>query len=535
MKYFQAYFRRLGIVLFGVIFLSLSTTSMLIAQDQGPYPEPRFPKWMAEPTKDDLLKAARYAVRQTEGYSTLGNAEKGMTVHVFTDYRQDMDVWNAIKQAWAERGVEAVLVHGWEVMDMSEDEYKKRAEANMITAKDGWKEYGVFDPIYMPYIPSDIQEEIGQPLAARWKAQHEIDYGRRPEVKYLFVGEGGGGRREEDHAGKFLGNWVYWSKSDLLMRDSMFPSDVWKMVDEHIVRAIPYVSEGTFHDPEGTRLHWTLTPQQSQNWDKESGLSSYGSGHLNVYPPPPQATWKEGVIVAGGNHTGFMPSMEVHISEHGRITEIKGGGKSGDVFRGLYYHPKFYNADFPSAPEKGYWYLKTDGFGTNPKAVRNMERLVYGTVEKANLIERRRAGVQHFSFASPAGPERGDIGAEDIAYAKQLGVPISHTAHMHVYFGTLKWRLRDTGEWVTLSEKGMVKAFENPEVRALAARYGEPDVIFSYDWVPAIPGINYPGDYEDNYAPDPAGWLARMWNRIKDGSYEYYVEDYEMFDSDTMF
>jgi len=534
-------FNLIGSVFFSVALLLMTSAVVQesIAQDNGEpmvnpgsYPAPRYPSFLENATKEQLLAAARVAVRQTEGYSTLGVAERGQTVHVFTMYNQDMDVWEAIKEAWAERGVTGILVQGWEILEMSKEEYEKRAKENLLTGESGWKEFALFEPDYLKFLSPEAQKEMGNPLATRWIADNEKKYGQRPEIEYIFVGEGGGGRRVAQHGKKFLGNWIYASKGDLMAKDVYFPSDIWKMVDETIVRPIPHVSEGTFHDPQGTRLRWNQTPQQSQLWDKESGLTSYSSGHLTIYPPPQQATWTEGVIVANANHTAFYPEMTARIDEKGKLTEVTGGGKAGDMFRMLQENPLLKDAHFPSYSEPGYWYLMQDGMGTNPKTVRNMGKLVQGSVEKPNLIERRRAGIQHFSFSSPIGDSSFggmDMNDPDFIYAQERGIPIKHTSHMHVYFGTLKWKLRDTGEWITIMDKGWVTAFDNPEVRALASKYGNPDVIFSYDWVPAIPGVNVEGDYQKDFARDPWAWLTSEWESIKNGTYKYFVNDYEMF------
>ena len=45
-------------------------------------------------------------------------------------------------------------------------------------------------------------------------------------------------------------------------------------------------------------------------------------------------------------------------------------------------------------------------------------------------------------------------------------------------------------------------SLDNPEVRALASRYGNPDELLQEDWRPGMPGINLPGDYAD-YAANP--------------------------------
>jgi hypothetical protein len=336
----------------------------------------------------------------------------------------------------------------------------------------------------------------------------------------VWGGGAGGGPRAPptagDHASKFLGNWIYESPLDLLGKASEFPADVWNMVDDKIVKPIPHVAEGTFTDPEGTRLRWTIAPEQRKLW------SGGGDNHLNVYPSGELATWTEGVIASTANHTGFYPAMHVHISRAGRVDRVEGGGRTGDLFRMLVEHPKMRTAHFPSAPEAGYWYLSADGFATNPKFVRDLARLADGSANIANLAERNRAGVQHFSFSSPA---RTDA---DQAYAKGHGVPLEHTAHMHVHFSTVRWRLEDTGEWITIAERGNIKAFEDPEVRALAARYGDPALIFRYEWIPTVPGVNSPGDYTADYGRDPWGWISAEWERIKTGAYEHYADQYSL-------
>jgi hypothetical protein len=97
---------------------------------------------------------------------------------------------------------------------------------------------------------------------------------------------------------------------------------------------------------------------------------------------------------------------------------------------------------------------------------------------------------------------------------------------MHVYFPTVQWKLRDTGEWITIADKGYVKAFDDPEVRALASRYGDPEQVFRYEWIPQIPGINAPGDYEKDFAQDPWAAMMAQWKQIQDGTYAYFIEDY---------
>jgi hypothetical protein len=59
---------------------------------------------------------------------------------------------------------------------------------------------------------------------------------------------------------------------------------------------------------------------------------------------------------------------------------------------------------------------------------------------------------------------------------------------------------------VPVIEGGRLSAYDDPDVRDLAAQHGDPDVLLRDDWVPDIPGVTVPGDYAE-YARDPATWV----------------------------
>jgi hypothetical protein len=82
--------------------------------------------------------------------------------------------------------------------------------------------------------------------------------------------------------------------------------------------------------------------------------------------------------------------------------------------------------------------------------------------------------------------------------------------------------LRNADRWVTLIEKGRLKSLDNPEVRALASRYGNPDQLLTEDWRPEIPGINAPGDYTTGYAPDPWKTVKGVIDRVIAGNYDHF-------------
>ena len=112
---------------------------------------------------------------------------------------------------------------------------------------------------------------------------------KHPEIEYIYAATGGRGSWESalgKHGEKFQGNWIYIWNFDLLNKGAEFPADVWSLLEEKMIRPIPFVSEVTFQDPEGTNLHWNLTPEEAQIWARSTGISN----HLNVYPSPLRST-----------------------------------------------------------------------------------------------------------------------------------------------------------------------------------------------------------------------------------------------------
>ena len=58
--------------------------------------------------------------------------------------------------------------------------------------------------------------------------------------------------------------------------------------------------------------------------------------------------------------------------------------------------------------------------------------------------------------------------------------------------------------------------------RALASRYGDPDYLLAEDWIPEVPGINAPGDYMRDYAPNPGKIALQTMTDAMKGSYKHY-------------
>src|SRR5207245_1130264 len=150
------------------------------------------------------------------------------------------------------------------------------------------------------------------------------------------------------------------------------------------------------------------------------------------------------------------------------------------------------------------WHIIDATIGSNPKTFRTIESLWSTAIPWiGGGNERYRAGVIHFGF----GAEHDD--PEFVKFGRENKAPVKHMAHLHAYFPTYEIKDRETGEWFKVIDRGRLTVLEDPAVRRLAALIADPDQLLAYDWVPAIPGINHPGDYGRDYAPDPAAWIRR--------------------------
>lgn len=526
-----------------------------IGSPTGNYPAPRYLKTLVQSSDEELLNAARVVVRQTYGMAGLGRAKPGWTVHVYLPYNQDMDVFHALQQAWSELDVKAIPIQPWEISGETRKEYEAGLEEDnsLLHGYEPYKEIGMFDASYYPYLSEEAKKKQGKGKGVVESLRTFGDYlDKHPEVKHIVRDPGGANAwfcaYSPEHCQKWFANWTYINVLDLVNNSIHFPSDVWNLIEETIAKPVKHVVEGTLTDPEGTNLHWEVSREQAQSWAKYVNLP-IANNHMFLYPNAITATVMEGVVAGCANHTGFMPCMKVYLTKTGRVDKVVGGGLTGDYFRELIDHPKFSpeNVCFPGVSDCGYWFLSADGFGTNPKKIRNMYSMIQGQLDVPNLWERERGGVQHLSFTGASGMQatnrsvveaaikNGDSGVGIFGldprlemYAFENNIPTGHTNHIHNYFPTIKWRLRDTGEWLTISKDGRPVPYDNPEIRALASKYGDVDKIFSYDWIPAIPGINIEGDYDRDYAEDPWQWVMNEWEQIKEGVYPYLVEGYSM-------
>ncbi|MDA8269793.1 MAG: hypothetical protein M0Z39_00065 [Actinomycetota bacterium] len=459
------------------------------------YPRPRHPWYLHQkPTDniDELMPIARTLSRRRYGRCALGVVEPGEEVLIVTHRSQNDAVYEAIRRALLERGVAKV-----ERVDLSD----LGIDVGTYSAEDGWRE--ITDRL------NDMINEGVEFTAVARKVKQYLD--DRPGYTAVIAGEAGRNHWERAASEKFRNNWLYVTYEDFISRANAFPDELWRTLDLKVIAALRDAAKVRITSPEGTDIGWDVTEHQAELWPKGAYISGHilGSTIQGIRFGHPVETFLEeaktlfptlnGVVAGTSNHTGYFPHIEVHV-ENGMITEIIGGGKYGELWREV--KERFKDVQYPGFPYKGWAYFNDASIGTNPKSYRQVSTLWSYTDSWTNLPERAQAGVIHFGF----GAEHWD--QTFLGYARQNKLPTMHFPHVHNIFATYEILRRSTGEWYKLIDKGRLTPLDDEDTIRLANCLGGPELL-EYDWIPALPGINYPGDYKTDYAPDAVKWIRQ--------------------------
>ncbi len=265
-------------------------------------------------------------------------------------------------------------------------------------------------------------------------------------------------------------------------------------------------------DPEGTDISWTIKPnyweEGKDTYRKGTGVQSFNivhEGHISAMPlgMGPQsfeANDADGVIAGTLNHAGPFPHIRMVVSRGG-ASGIEGGGEYGRLWReGL---SKWANVQFPGTPGPGKNKLWEVAIGTNTKAIRPRS-----FAEEGGSWERARSGVIHWGVGARTGFVYGVQQPNEWEDFSHAHPGADGHAHIHTYFTTLEVETAD-GQIIPIISKGRLTALDDPGIRQIAAKYGDPDELLQEIWIPGMPGINTPGDYWETYANDPVSYIRK--------------------------
>ena len=542
------------------------------------YPAPRWPSYFKPPKAiDDLMPAARQLVRNKSGFLGVGMGvlQAGETVLIVPTIKSDPMVVEAVTRALTERKVASHVRYTYELLGQKREEVlrqeeahqkgKRIAEAGLYQAS-SWITGQFPEPgapkAWLRQRRPDVYKELfpnegNDPAAANEpKVEEPLSWAREmslvgaaiqeylkshPQIRGVFWGTGGGtGLRRAMYPmqDKFLGTFVNDNIYTLQSQMTDYPGDVWQLAEEQLLEPLVYAERLEITDPEGTNLWSDLTPDMAERWSQ----GAYQRGHLYMFPnqatgrfgysfvdyPSFSKKWLprepialiDGVLAGTNGHGGFFPRWEITF-KNGFIADVKGGGAQGEALKEFLHYPGLNDRVYPYHKTPGFWYLYEIAFGTHPKGFRNPQPILESG---DTLPERARSGVVHWGLGirlwhDPDAPTESKVWSD---FTKKHNVPFDHGWHTHTYFTTYKIRLRNADKWVTLLDKGRMTSLDDPEVRALASRYGDPDYLLTEDWIPEVPGINTRGDYLKDYAPTPGPYALTVIDKAAKGTYEHY-------------
>lgn len=300
-------------------------------------------------------------------------------------------------------------------------------------------------------------------------------------------------------------NYIFWDTLDKFVTSVGFPMEIQNAIDK---AAWALATQGVkFHasDPEGTDMTWTVRPQAWKEAQNTYGFQIVHEGHLSPLPLGEgidsfMANDATGVIAGTINHAGPFPHLRVSVNQ-GSVGSAEGGGRYGQLVNMIV--DKWSDTQLPGHPGPGVNKLWEVAIGTNPKGIRTKS---YENV--GGSWERSRSGVIHWGFGSRTGFVMERLMPTEWAdFHEKNDVPSGHI-HIHTYFTTMDLTTA-SGEVKRLIDKGRLTVLDDPQVRQVAAKYGDPDELLQEVWIPGMPGINVPGNYMEEYGKDPVSYIRK--------------------------
>jgi hypothetical protein len=421
----------------------------------------------------DLLETARHVARSDEvrrtaaGFIGYGATGPGQRVLIGVDTQTDPAITDSISAALREMGATVDVVIAQTEADREFDDLD---EIKVAIRRQPWVE----NPRRWEGTPwiEDLAKTRGYDLLIHGKG------GAIPKVTHRYEGF----------------PWVVTDHFD--GPSNLFPRALHRLINEKTWSRITANTGSRLRltDPEGTNLSLTILAEPLRDTTRHDYGMSPKWGHLMAHPPTPieRTDDSTGVIAGTLNHFSRpFPRIEVQV-ENARMTGIRGGGVYGDGWRDLEAEAK--DIQYPCFPAPGLFWLWELAIGTNPKIVRpgNIRYLSSGGFE----WERRRAGIIHAGLGTRwRSSEEVWAGERHLVYG-----------HLHVHLLTPTLIVETPKGDVPVIEGGRLSAYDDADVRDLAATFGDPDQLLHDDWIPEIPGITVPGDYAE-YSKEPSRWI----------------------------
>jgi len=445
----------------------------------GEYPAPRTPDYNPNVTVEDLLPAARVLVRKPAKRQPLepGYAVKpGQHILILVTSTFDDRVLEAIRLAIEEVGGRPDIMKTW------------TAPSARVSGNRGFEEFRVFKgegAAGTANRPPRFGFTKGLQALGKLTANGE----------YTLVINGAGGPPPMESY-----DWEYipWDTADqFLFSQAGFPYEVQYAMDRKAYSTLLRARKIRATDPEGTDMAWNWHPNyEGINREEHPGYEFVLAGHLGAIPQfhSPLDADANGTIAGTINHTGTFPRLALTITKN-QIAKVAGGGEYGRLWQEMLEACR--GIQFPGFPAPGCGWFEEAAIGSDVWRARSLD---FAESIGGASWERGRAGVIHWGL----GVARNLDAVPAVRQWHQEHETPSGAGHWHVhtYFTTMDFTL-DDGKQLRVIDKGHFTWLDDPEIRQIASKYGNPDEILREKWIPAVPGINIPGNYLSDYAADP--------------------------------
>ncbi len=403
----------------------------------GKAPRPKMPKVKRITKMEELVPAARRMISKDAPHLYEGmEIKKGQKVLIINDTTADQLVVEALSAAILEKG----------------------AHLNVITLEGN---RGMKDP----------GELMDSQFSNNWYPQWVWDAAKEADlvVPHAFLKAAHTPLPNLPNKPKINNCWEL--TADLMLSEHQtYPVQIRDAIDEIAWSQLFNCTTAHWTDLEGTDIEMKLTPE---DWKRVTAKklahtrTPYHPGHLML--PAPVIDMNGVFVTSSVTFGGPIPRTKFYI-ENGKVVKVVGGGKYGDRLRKSFIEHKDLHTK-ASCPGPGINWITTIGICTNPhvrqspffKELEGSARIVAWT------FGHRRAGVMHTS-----------VGEGLVSPTHKI------IRHMDTFFNTL---VTDKG---TVIENGHLTTLDDPKIRKIAKKYGDPDVLLKEIWVPAVSGVNAP-------------------------------------------
>jgi hypothetical protein len=297
-----------------------------------------------------------------------------------------------------------------------------------------------------------------------------------------------------------LGGTDAWESPEVLANvGTAYPGEIMDVIDAKAWAILRNAERVEISDLQGSQASFTWWPEwweiiegrhptiksagsNSTFGALRPGRSEYAdfAGHLAGVPRfgAIERTDFKGTLVATNGQGEMVPRLTLHMA-NGEIQKIEGGGDYGDMWRDVLALTA--DIQYPGFARPGTAWIVEFAIGTNPKIIGPTDIEELKGVPGRDLSKLRwpysrdRAGIVHAGFGVHSGATW---------WAELMRMPVNHY-HMRLYYVTYTAHLRN-GSAAKLLDKGNLTVLNDPEVRAVAAKYGDPDKLLSVDWIPEL-------------------------------------------------